>query len=570
MKHLSLFACCFLAFSQLLHSQICNPAGNIAIYSNYDGGVLNINCDQNIPNLKIGIVTYEPTTINITGAFVGNVTEVRYAGYVSTNNNHCSNSPTTTTITGVSSGITSVNFLPASTLNNPNGYTMIVCNYSCDINSNQGGCNTADQVVDYFETTMGGTMRYHLTQYGCFSSTPYLMSAGGNCCAGGGGGCTLAVNAGSDVSVCPGTSVQLGSNCNGTCTWSPSAGLSNPNICNPLASPSVTTTYTVSCDSAGCLGTDDITITVDPVPSVSCNGPATVCNNASPLLLNFCTPAGGVYSGANVASGMFDPSGLSGGNYNVTYTATNAFGCSSDGILSVTVLEAPVVGISAIDSLCEADNAITLIGTPSGGTFSGSGVSINTFDPSVAGTGDHTITYSYTDGANGCIGSASTIIHVTATPSAPVLTFTPPTSLTSTIGDTYQWFLNGTPVGTGGPNFTAPSPGTYWVVVTDNGCISDTSNHVIVLPNALIDEVNGMVAKLFPNPTSGIFTIEFPNTMHLLEVNVYDVEGKKLLTRFPDATLASLSVDISSLSAGNYFIAVHTDSGIFTGKVIKK
>ncbi|MEY3153196.1 MAG: hypothetical protein RLZZ333_1793, partial [Bacteroidota bacterium] len=33
----------------------CNPNGNLFVFSNYDGGILTINVDQNIPNLKIGM-----------------------------------------------------------------------------------------------------------------------------------------------------------------------------------------------------------------------------------------------------------------------------------------------------------------------------------------------------------------------------------------------------------------------------------------------------------------------------------------------------------------------------------
>ncbi|MEZ4938489.1 MAG: hypothetical protein R2799_12945, partial [Crocinitomicaceae bacterium] len=49
-------------------------------------------------------------------------------------------------------------------------------------------------------------------------------------------------------------------------TWSPSAGLSDPNIANPTASPATTTTYTVDIGSANlsCTGTASVTITVDP------------------------------------------------------------------------------------------------------------------------------------------------------------------------------------------------------------------------------------------------------------------------------------------------------------------
>lgn len=156
----------------------CDPNGNVIIYSNYDGGILNINVDQNIPNLKIGICTYEGTTVNISGTFAGNVTAVAYAGY-NASNAHCSGI-INTTINGVPIGITSVTLYPPATLSDPNGYSSIICAYQCNT-GNQGGCNTAGQVAHYFLTQFGGTLRFHQTQYGCWTGTR-LVSAGGNCC----------------------------------------------------------------------------------------------------------------------------------------------------------------------------------------------------------------------------------------------------------------------------------------------------------------------------------------------------------------------------------------------------
>lgn len=181
----TLFTLFFLAtgiFSLAQTTSICNPNGNIAIYSNYDGGVLNITVDQNIPNLKIGIVSYEFSRINISGPFVGNVTGVWYAGY-DAGNNHCNlNPPFNTVITGVPNPIDTITLYPPATYSNPFGYTSIICNYSCTTNVNQGGCNTPDQIVHFFQTKFNGVMRYHFTQYGCWGG-PYAVSQGGNCCA---------------------------------------------------------------------------------------------------------------------------------------------------------------------------------------------------------------------------------------------------------------------------------------------------------------------------------------------------------------------------------------------------
>ena len=50
--------------------------------------------------------------------------------------------------------------------------------------------------------------------------------------------------------------------------WSPTTGLSNPNIANPVATPSSTTTYTVTATSAdGCTATNSVTVYVTPYPT---------------------------------------------------------------------------------------------------------------------------------------------------------------------------------------------------------------------------------------------------------------------------------------------------------------
>jgi hypothetical protein len=160
----------------------CNPGGNIAIYSNYDGGILQINVDQNIPNLKIGIVSYEDDSVIISGTYAANVTQVIYAGFYNTAHVHCTTPINLKGVYGVSPSIVTINFMPAVTLSNPYGSTHIICNYSCSDSTSQGGCNTPDQVADYFYNQFGSTdLLFHLTQYGCWSGT-YNISSGGNCC----------------------------------------------------------------------------------------------------------------------------------------------------------------------------------------------------------------------------------------------------------------------------------------------------------------------------------------------------------------------------------------------------
>lgn len=183
MKSIYLAVLCLLfCFSAQSQNSFCDTTGNIIIYSNYDGGTLRLSIDQNIPNLQVGIVSYEDDSVVIGGPFAGNVTKVVYAGYYNSGNIHCTPNVGVKGVYGVPSNIVTINFMPAATLPNSNGYNSIICNYSCNASSNQGGCNTPDQIVDYFYNQFPGSkLYYHHTQYGCWSGS-YLVSGGGNCC----------------------------------------------------------------------------------------------------------------------------------------------------------------------------------------------------------------------------------------------------------------------------------------------------------------------------------------------------------------------------------------------------
>ena len=173
----------------------CDPTGNWILFANYDGGNLNIVVDQNIPNLKIGICTYEPVNVTFSGPFASTVTEVLYAGFNSAqNNNNCGFPITTSSFTGINPAILTVNVAPPVTIisppnpnyfNIPNGWNNgIICLYSCNVDANQGGCNTVDQVLAYFQSQFGGVLRGLNVQYNCWdSNTPLTVSAqAGNCC----------------------------------------------------------------------------------------------------------------------------------------------------------------------------------------------------------------------------------------------------------------------------------------------------------------------------------------------------------------------------------------------------
>jgi len=79
-----------------------------------------------------------------------------------------------------------------------------------------------------------------------------------------------AANAGPDLTICGGKSGVIGNNpvSGYSYSWSPSSFLSNPNSSNPIANPSVTTTYIVTGTDtvSGCTAQDTVTIKVNPKP----------------------------------------------------------------------------------------------------------------------------------------------------------------------------------------------------------------------------------------------------------------------------------------------------------------
>lgn len=97
---------------------------------------------------------------------------------------------------------------------------------------------------------------------------------------------TLDLHAGPDTTICPGNSVQLTSSGALFYQWTPNTGLSDAFISNPVASPSVSTTYHLSAtDVHGCPQSDSLRITVYPsFPPVVASNDTTICSGHSVVL----------------------------------------------------------------------------------------------------------------------------------------------------------------------------------------------------------------------------------------------------------------------------------------------
>ncbi|MFM7902000.1 MAG: PKD domain-containing protein, partial [Bacteroidota bacterium] len=147
-----------------------------------------------------------------------------------------------------------------------------------------------------------------------------------------------------DLDICYEASTQISASGATTYSWSPSAGLSDPNIANPTANPLTTTTFVVTAANGSCTATDSVTITVLPqiIPSFV---PDTV-QGFTPFTVNFNNTS----SGANTYNWAFGDGNTSTdqnpthvyetmGEYTVLLTVTNALGCSDTVSFSYIIVD---------------------------------------------------------------------------------------------------------------------------------------------------------------------------------------------------------------------------------------
>ena len=112
-------------------------------------------------------------------------------------------------------------------------------------------------------------------------------------------------------------------------------------------------------------------------------------------------PMGGTWSGQGIVdeeNGVFDPSTVSPGTYEITYELSNG-PCSSSDVAEITVVESEDVIVQDTFA-CIISQPFELSVNPSGGVFSGNGiidVNDGLFDPSAASPGDNIVNYFYLD-----------------------------------------------------------------------------------------------------------------------------------------------------------------------------
>jgi gliding motility-associated-like protein len=327
------------------------------------------------------------------------------------------------------------------------------------------------------------------------------------------------INAGPDTSVCLTganfhTSVQLNATGGVSYVWTPSTGLSNPNIANPVSMPPANQTYYVTgTDTNGCQNTDSMTVfDLDPRLVLIVNPDTAMCDFDT-LTLDVLR-LGDSYYNWTPNIGISDPNSNSPFFYpqmttSYIFTVQNYCFIKSDTAI-ITIHPLPIVATEDIDSVCiggsvtlHATGAASYVWRPDS-TLSG----INIADPVVTPTVMDTYYVTGTD-TFGCKNKDSVLVYVFLPPAVGVGPDTAyicqgkPVQLSSAGGVDYLWRADSTLSALNISNPIATPKETTWYYVTIyniHQCHSEDSIQIYVeLPITAVAEspydicINGFV-----------------------------------------------------------------------------
>ena len=324
---------------------------------------------------------------------------------------------------------------------------------------------------------------------------------------------SIYADVGPTAGICLGDSAPLWASGGATYSWSPAAGLSNPNVANPMASPSVNTWYTVNVSSGTCGDFDSVLVLVNPPPIAEAGNDVLICEGDTTVL----TGAGGSIiiwnSDDTTASIAVSPDSTS------TYIvlAQDIIGCADTDLVTVTVTAPPIIIASLDTTICAGEQAMLV--AAGGSTYlwsTGKPGSTVTVSPN-----DTTEYYVTGYDTSNCWSTDTVIVNVIPEPSANAgivadkgcAPFTVEFVNNSTPNDSslaYQWNFGDPASGTLNydsmrePSHTFNNAGTYLVTLTLNHAVcsglssmtASTTVTVNTIPNAAI-EVNPAQVSMF-------------------------------------------------------------------------
>jgi hypothetical protein len=327
------------------------------------------------------------------------------------------------------------------------------------------------------------------------------------------------INAGPDVSICTaGGSAQLQATGASTYSWSPAAGLSDVNISNPVASPTVTTTYMVTGTvSNGCILNDEVVVSVGTPPAPPTLSYGSFCTGQTGLISVEVTGAGVYpvlisapfsvsYGGSGHPGGIAYFGMVSSVDTDIIAGAVSAEGCTT--LVTMPGLVHPaisnVIATANPQEVCSG-GSVQLDAFVIGGTapfvyewyeVAGTPFTSALKNPVAIPGGTRGFYNLNVTDAYGCAGGSYIVVPVISAPEIPSVFASGPTTFcdggnvelsTPTTGVTYQWVKNlGAPdqtfiQGANDANYIATTSGNYTLLVSNGGCSAQSGTITVTV-----------------------------------------------------------------------------------------
>ena len=332
-----------------------------------------------------------------------------------------------------------------------------------------------------------------------------------------------------------------------------------------------------------------IRITINALPSVPViSGASYVCNHGGTTTLTGI-PSGGIWHSADGnttinASGVV--TGIGGGPSLIAYiSAPNSYGCRSAALDTITVLGIPSAGyLTGAPTIC-LGSSTTLTASVSGGSWNSYNTSIATVTSggSITGVTTGNVYIAYTVN-NGCFSAIATRqISVNGATTLPGIGGLPYVRIGSfiTLSDALaggSWSCTNTSLASVSSIgvLSGLLAGIDTVIYSyTNGCgiTSSVSRQIRVLAargeetdDALMNNVSAVTFNVFPNPTSGIITIELAGAAGNTDVEVYDIMGKQLIAAASESS--KLELDLSQIASGIYLIRASNAGSTYIRRIV--
>lgn len=245
---------------------------------------------------------------------------------------------------------------------------------------------------------------------------------------------SIGIGATPSPTICPGGSTTLTASGGTSYTWSPATGLSTTSGSITVASPTISTLYTVvGTNTTGCTGTNSINVVIGPPLTVSVSpATGTTCVGGAPVNLSATGATNYVWSPSGSLTSPFGPNVVASPSTTTQYTVLGSTGtCTGSAVVTISVTPPPTITVTP---------TFTTICYGSCFTYTGSGAATYTWTPGftlnnnigTTVTACPTITTTYTVLGQSALGCLSLPISITLTV-VPIPTATPALQ-TNTLG----------------------------------------------------------------------------------------------------------------------------------------